>query len=87
MTIPSASNEASEFTGGKTLHSFQKHKDISNIPKIDIIDIRHDGVEVNLRDEILGSLKLQTGLKTMPTLLLYDERGLQLFEEVSNLGM
>lgn len=83
MTIPSVSNEASEFAGGKALHSFQKHTEILNIPKIDIIDIRHDGVETNLREEIFNSLKPKTGPKTMPTLLLYDERGLQLFEEVS----
>jgi hypothetical protein len=51
-------------------------------PHIDIIDIRHDAVEVNLKEEIMASLRPQNGPKTMPTLLLYDERGLQLFEEV-----
>ena len=87
MTIPSASNEASEFAGGKTVvHSFQKHKEPIILPKIDIFDIRHEGVEINLRDEIFDSLKPETGPKTMPTLLLYDERGLQLFEEVSALA-
>lgn len=53
-------------------------------PNIDIIDIRHDAVEINLKDEIMSSLRPQSGPKTMPTLLLYDERGLQLFEEVSS---
>ena len=51
---------------------------------VDIIDIRHDAVEINLRGEIMDSLRPQSGPKTMPTLLLYDERGLQLFEEVSS---
>ncbi len=50
---------------------------------IDIIDIRHDAVEINLKEEILNSLRPRNGPKTMPTLLLYDERGLQIFEEVS----
>ncbi len=49
---------------------------------VDIIDIRHDVVEISLKDEIVRSLKPQNGLKRLPTLLLYDERGLQLFEEV-----
>lgn len=49
----------------------------------DIIDIRHDGAEIELKDEILASLRPHSGLKSLPTLLLYDERGLQIYEEVS----
>jgi hypothetical protein len=56
---------------------------MGSVSDIDIIDIRHDAVEVNLKDEILKSLRPESGMKTMPTLLLYNERGLQLFEEVS----
>jgi uncharacterized SAM-dependent methyltransferase len=48
----------------------------------DIIDIRHDAVEIKLKDEILNSLRPTNGLKTLPTLLLYNERGLQLYEDV-----
>ena len=55
-------------------------------PKVDIIDIRHDAVELSLKDEILKSLKPEEGPKRLPTLLLYDERGLQLFEEVNPLS-
>ncbi|QSZ34181.1 hypothetical protein DSL72_005770 [Monilinia vaccinii-corymbosi] len=51
----------------------------------DIIDIRHDGAEIELRDEILASLRPQSGLKSLPTLLLYDERGLQIYEEITYL--
>lgn len=51
---------------------------------IDIIDIRHNAVEINLKEEILACLRPRNGPRTMPTLLLYDDRGLQLFEEVSN---
>jgi len=54
-------------------------------PKVDIIDIRHDAVEISLKDEILNSLNPQEGPKRLPTLLLYDERGLQLFEEITYL--
>jgi hypothetical protein len=85
MTIPSAFNgvagrtEAEPFSRGK----FGEWKNYASVPKIDIIDIRHDAVEMNLKEEILTSLKPETGAKTLPTLLLYDERGLQLFEEVS----
>lgn len=82
---PSVSNEASEFSRGKTIYSFQKHTETPYIPTIDIIDIRHDGVETNLREEIFNSLKPKAGPKTMPTLLLYDERGLQIFEEITYL--
>lgn len=53
-----------------------------NTAEIDIIDIRHDAVETNLKEEILRSLRTRYGPKTLPTLLLYDERGLQLFEKV-----
>lgn len=60
----------------------QKLANMGSISNIDIIDIRHDAVEVNLKDEILKSLRNESGIKTLPTLLLYDERGLQLFEEV-----
>lgn len=54
----------------------------SNNPTFNIIDIRHDGAEIELKDEILASLTPKSGLKSLPTLLLYDERGLQIYEEV-----
>lgn len=49
---------------------------------IDIIDIRSDAIEMDLKVEILSMLKPAKGPKKMPTLLLYDERGLQIFEKV-----
>ena len=51
---------------------------------IDIIDIRHDAVGFELKDDILRYLEPESGPKKLPTLLLYDEKGLQLFEEVSS---
>jgi hypothetical protein len=86
MTIPSTFNgfdghvhtEAKAFQRGKP----GGWENSASVSKIDIIDIRHDAVEINLKDEILKSLRPDFGPKKLPTLLLYDERGLQLFEEV-----
>ncbi|KAK2624399.1 hypothetical protein QTJ16_006349 [Diplocarpon rosae] len=55
------------------------------VPKLDIIDIRQNVVEMSLKDEIVKSLKPEEGLKKLPTLLLYDERGLQIFEQITYL--
>jgi hypothetical protein len=48
----------------------------------DIIDIRQGSVEMNLKVEILSMFLTKNGPRKLPTLLLYDERGLQLFEKV-----
>lgn len=87
MTIPRVANAAAEasLAGGLPSAKILATKEIPNaVPaaNIDIIDIRHDAVEINLKDEILSSLRPETGIKKLPTLLLYSERGLQLFEEV-----
>lgn len=88
MTIPSASKSDETFVPeGRTFSTVKPLKSqagtSAGTKKVDIIDIRHDAVEINLKEEILSSLRPQNGPKTMPTLLLYDERGLQLFEEVA----
>lgn len=49
--------------------------------KLDIIDIRHAAVDINLKPAVLSSFCARDGPRTLPTLLLYDERGLQLFEK------
>jgi hypothetical protein len=88
MTIPSVSNGTADTVWSKTVKMDNSEDErVTSIPwsgsmSIDIIDIRHDAVEMNLKEEILKSLKPQSGPKTLPTLLLYDERGLQLFEKV-----
>lgn len=51
-------------------------------PQLDIIDIRRAAVEINLKAEVQSSFHTGDGPRTLPTLLLYDERGLQLFEKV-----
>lgn len=50
---------------------------------LDIVDIRRVAVETNLKAEILSMFRAKDGPRRLPTLLLYDERGLQLFESVS----
>jgi len=52
---------------------------------LDIIDIRHAAVEINLKTEVLSQFHATDGPRTLPTLLLYDERGLQLFEKITYL--
>jgi hypothetical protein len=85
MTIPSVINGVAGRTEAKIFYrsKLEGLKTAANGSKIDIIDIRHDTVEFNLKAEILTSLRPENGPKKLPTLLLYDEQGLQLFEEVS----
>jgi hypothetical protein len=88
MAIPSASNGTVEVVGARTTQSVKTNKaGINSAPNsnVDIIDIRHNAVEVNLKEQILDSLKPKQGPKKLPTLLLYDVRGLQLFEEVGRI--
>src|SRR4051812_16023483 len=53
--------------------------------EVDIIDIRRAAVEISLKAEVLSMFFPKDGPRKLPTLLLYDERGLQLFEHVSKL--
>ncbi|KAM7203815.1 C-type lectin fold [Naviculisporaceae sp. PSN 640] len=52
---------------------------------LDIIDIRRVAVETNLKAEILSMFHAKDGPRKLPTLLLYDEKGLQLFERITYL--
>jgi hypothetical protein len=85
---PSASDSAPDSLAAKTAQN-SKISGLSSNPNpqqasnVDIIDIRHDAVQINLKEEIMSSLRPQQGLKQLPTLLLYNEQGLQLFEQVS----
>lgn len=53
----------------------------------DIIDIRSDAAGIELKQLIHEGLKAQDGTneKTLPTLLLYDNKGLKLFEQITYL--
>ena len=59
-----------------------KHTD-DGIP---IIDIRRETTGESLRDEILSGIRAENGVeKRLPTMLLYDEAGLRLFERITYL--
>lgn len=61
-----------------------KQKAVKSVGKhgVDIIDVRRVAVETNLKDDILSMWNPTNGPRRLPTLLLYNERGLQLFEDV-----
>ncbi|EDN92656.1 hypothetical protein SS1G_08519 [Sclerotinia sclerotiorum 1980 UF-70] len=85
MTVRSASKGNAEDISSISPHVTKVTGLISNSKhnsNFNIIDIRHDGAEIELKDEILASLRPKSGLKSLPTLLLYSERGLQIYEEV-----
>ncbi|KAI6247749.1 Ergothioneine biosynthesis protein 1 [Erysiphe necator] len=50
-----------------------------------IFDIRSNSVEDHLKEEVLKSLRSTSRPRTLPTMLLYNEQGLQLFEELTYL--
>lgn len=53
---------------------------------MDIIDIRQQALDFSLLDEIHQCLRpTHKPEKTLPTLLLYDEKGLKLFEDITYL--
>ncbi|KFY00105.1 hypothetical protein V490_01483 [Pseudogymnoascus sp. VKM F-3557] len=55
--------------------------------RLDIIDIRRSAgeLELDLGRDIMAQLAPERGPKKMPTLLLYDTKGLQTFEEITYL--
>jgi hypothetical protein len=53
---------------------------------VDIIDIRRDSVKANLKEDIYALFHSQERPRELPTLLLYDAKGLQLFEKVGLLA-
>lgn len=49
----------------------------------EIIDIRREHADMDLKKEVESMMNPAEGPKMLPTLLLYDQKGLQLFEDVS----
>jgi len=59
---------------------------VSAAQELDIIDIRRDKVQQSLLDELTESLQREDGVeKRIPTMFLYDEKGLKLFEDITYL--
>lgn len=53
---------------------------------VSILDIRRGGHELSILDDMRAMLNpVQGQEKRMPTLLLYDEQGLKLFEDITYL--
>lgn len=53
---------------------------------VSIVDIRRGGLDFSILDEMRATFCLSKGQeKRMPTLLLYDEQGLKLFEKITYL--
>jgi len=72
---------AAKHMGNKYPFNMKHHSSLNS--RLDIIDIRRVAVETNLKAEILSMFGAKDGPRRLPTLLLYDEKGLQLFERVS----
>lgn len=52
--------------------------------EVNILDIQQEGISSSLLDDLRGKLRAEQGKeKTFPTILLYDERGLKLFEDIT----
>ncbi|KAF5018483.1 hypothetical protein F66182_9537 [Fusarium sp. NRRL 66182] len=66
----------------------ERTKPTTNKPSPDlpsIIDIRGEHVEINLKDQVASMFNPDDGPRKLPTLLLYNEKGLQLFEDITYL--
>jgi len=54
--------------------------------RVDIIDVHAHGVEDNtraIREQLLTGLRQPQGHKHVPTMLLYDEQGLRLWDDLT----
>lgn len=67
---------------GKLAKGVCKLQDDVPATPVDILDIRRDTVKANLKEEIHKLFRPRDGPRELPTLLLYDAKGLQLFEKV-----
>jgi uncharacterized SAM-dependent methyltransferase len=50
---------------------------------VHVRDARHEPFATTLREEILAGLSKPVGQRSLPTILLYDERGLRLYDDVT----
>jgi uncharacterized SAM-dependent methyltransferase len=49
----------------------------------EIVDVHTLETSEDLRQQIIDGLKEAPGHKTLPTMLLYDERGLRLYDDIT----
>jgi hypothetical protein len=82
MAVSAVQAASSDEQTATSVNGKPKGGNPNGVGGVDIIDIRQVAVEVNLKEEILSMFHPKQGLRQLPTLLLYNERGLQIFEEV-----
>lgn len=59
---------------------------ITNVDAVDIVDIHQNDMDFSLVDDLYKNLDPPTGkTRLFPTLLLYDAKGLKLFEKITYL--
>lgn len=88
MTVEVLDNGATEVPQGKvdkTSGGLKQHAN-AGTKATDIIDIRREIVGISVLDELRRGLRVAPDVeKRLPTLLLYDDIGLQLFEKITYL--
>ena len=66
------------------IKSSETHRSIMSAHIIDVrLDHKTSNGEVNIRDEIVKGLSHPAGQKILPQLLLYDEEGLRIYDEIT----
>ncbi|KAJ2972294.1 hypothetical protein NUW58_g9215 [Xylaria curta] len=73
-----------KFAGKPAKGAYKPQESATETPG-DIIDIRRNKVKDSLKGEIYRLFHSQKGPRELPTLLLYDVKGLQLFEKITYL--
>ncbi|MBE7181961.1 MAG: L-histidine N(alpha)-methyltransferase [Terriglobus roseus] len=85
MTVEAAALAVGPAPNGSHHHNSNGEAEGAGVP-IDIIDIRRETDGISIIDEIHKGLRREAGVeKRLPTLLLYDEAGLRLFEKITYL--
>ncbi|GAW25536.1 putative DUF323 domain-containing protein [Rosellinia necatrix] len=70
---------------GKPAKAAGRQQENAVEPPVDIIDIRRDMVGASLKKEIYRLFHSHERPRELPTMLLYDEKGLRLFEKITYL--
>ncbi|KAI0548789.1 DUF323 domain protein [Xylaria curta] len=73
-----------QFTGKPAKGAYRPQESAAET-SVDIIDIRRDTVKASLKEEIYQLFHSEELPRQLPTLLLYNEKGLQLFEKITYL--
>ncbi|KAJ3566531.1 hypothetical protein NPX13_g7096 [Xylaria arbuscula] len=72
-----------QFASRPARGAYKPRQGATETPLVDIIDIRRDTVKADLKEEIHRLFHSRP--RELPTLLLYDEKGLQFFEKITYL--